>query len=1176
MLPLPKSGIIKNVCHISDLHIRAGIDTLDPKITRFNEYEIVFKRIIAFLKNLNHTDMIICITGDIVHDKRKAGATCINLVNTLIKLLADIAPVYIIRGNHDYDQASLTKQDMLSSYMNGFPKNVAYLNATGIYLAGNVCFGLVAIQDVLKQGNTFGRVENLPEFPDVSKMQDDLIKIALFHGDVPKTYPIEWFKGYDYLLLGDLHNMQIYGSNNVTSSSRDDSGHVFQIASHTKEDSKMMWGYPGSTIQQNFGEPLMGHGFIMWNLETKQADFFHVNNDYGFITVEKGKEDSWYVNINNKSVLIEEAAKLSWLPKNVRVRIKSKNLDVIPKLEQLGFIIEGMGFTSVNNAAENNIQSEELSDQDVNIFNKPVIWCDYITTRVDPEKLLYKDWSDWINNPTCLIIDANIPFLQNDINERNKKIQTSLDDYNKAKELVDSSTLNHSSFSLSYMHWSYILCFKNDCYFDFKTLNGQVHCISGRNGFGKTSWLETICIALFGEGFPSRANKQYSASIIYMGKPSGSRAFTSILFEIDAKKYKIVRFFETQQQQSKLHSKDITLEKFDETSNTFEVIHSGKLATQAWIQKNLGTIQSFLTSCIMTQACDEDFFMRNSVMQKTYLDQQLRLESSTAFANLLKTASLAYDDISKKLNNIYEFKKTDLTFFNQSDLDSSLQKLESITQEISSLDITFKSLKLVWNSINERILSKGKNVLQSELDILQQQFDSIPADGEDLETLIKKRAVAATVEYELEELNSLEIKYGSYEKLQTRIEKYNQKNVLFKINSDDIDPDVQKITDMETLTLELEDVDIEKMISIYESYPILRLKLEKYIDYRSEFNPKCKVCMSWKKKHDELEKKQMCGDNIENVKKKINCYYRLEQLKLAKLESRRQKFTDISALWKMLIDKKLEKPSYSCRILDEQIEYARKRLNIEKNITEIRDALKVIDAYKECQVISEKKERLFVEQIECKQTIKNLELTKHNYQSATKIIEELSNHCDKFNLISATIKAVLSEFVKFKDWVLEEKIIPIMLSNVNKLLETMCFNHRPISLECIFENGGLNWRICDGPYAPPIEKASGFQKFVVGLAMRIVLGRLGVAGIKNTQLFMDEGFTACDTQNLCNVPDVLNKLLELYKSVIIVTHLDELKNEIRSFINIHREETGGSIIQFGRIQQVHLKKPKKK
>jgi hypothetical protein len=42
----------------------------------------------------------------------------------------------------------------------------------------------------------------------------------------------------------------------------------------------------------------------------------------------------------------------------------------------------------------------------------------------------------------------------------------------------------------------------------------NINSITAKNAQGKTSFLETICIALFGEGFPSRHNKVYSSSII--------------------------------------------------------------------------------------------------------------------------------------------------------------------------------------------------------------------------------------------------------------------------------------------------------------------------------------------------------------------------------------------------------------------------------------------------------------------------------------------------------------------------------------------------------------------------------------------------------------------------------------------------------------------------------------
>jgi exonuclease SbcC len=93
--------------------------------------------------------------------------------------------------------------------------------------------------------------------------------------------------------------------------------------------------------------------------------------------------------------------------------------------------------------------------------------------------------------------------------------------------------------------------------------------------------------------------------------------------------------------------------------------------------------------------------------------------------------------------------------------------------------------------------------------------------------------------------------------------------------------------------------------------------------------------------------------------------------------------------------------------------------------------------------------------------------------------------------------------------------------------------------------------------APPMEKASGFQRFLCGLAVRIALGGIGAAGTKPKQLFLDEGFTSCDQTNLAKVPDMLKTLLQLYDGIVLVTHLEELKDGGDAIIPIKRDEVSG-------------------
>jgi DNA repair exonuclease SbcCD ATPase subunit len=89
----------------------------------------------------------------------------------------------------------------------------------------------------------------------------------------------------------------------------------------------------------------------------------------------------------------------------------------------------------------------------------------------------------------------------------------------------------------------------------------------------------------------------------------------------------------------------------------------------------------------------------------------------------------------------------------------------------------------------------------------------------------------------------------------------------------------------------------------------------------------------------------------------------------------------------------------------------------------------------------------------------------------------------------------------------------------------------------------FSWFLRDGASRTIIEKASGFQRFITGMAMRIAMSHLGICKVVYENLIIDEGFTACDGENLEKVPAFLKKLLtdKLYKGIMLATHLEDLK-----------------------------------
>ena len=86
-----------------------------------------------------------------------------------------------------------------------------------------------------------------------------------------------------------------------------------------------------------------------------------------------------------------------------------------------------------------------------------------------------------------------------------------------------------------------------------------------------------------------------------------------------------------------------------------------------------------------------------------------------------------------------------------------------------------------------------------------------------------------------------------------------------------------------------------------------------------------------------------------------------------------------------------------------------------------------------------------------------------------------------------------------------------------------------------------------------VSLASGFERFIIGLAMRIVLSKTATCA-KPDLFVIDEGWGCLDQNNLGN----LNRLMEFIKSqfhqVIMISHLEELKNKFDSQIRVSTKD----------------------
>jgi DNA repair exonuclease SbcCD ATPase subunit len=94
----------------------------------------------------------------------------------------------------------------------------------------------------------------------------------------------------------------------------------------------------------------------------------------------------------------------------------------------------------------------------------------------------------------------------------------------------------------------------------------------------------------------------------------------------------------------------------------------------------------------------------------------------------------------------------------------------------------------------------------------------------------------------------------------------------------------------------------------------------------------------------------------------------------------------------------------------------------------------------------------------------------------------------------------------------------------------------------------------------PVELSSGFEKFISSIAIRIALVNLSNLPRSNF-LCIDEGWSVIDSNNMASVQILLSFLKTNFEFVIIISHLDSIRDCADKNIEI-RKEKGFSKIEY--------------
>ena len=674
----------KYIFHLSDLHIRNG----DIIQSRYDEYKFVFDNTIISINNqinklkLNNNEYLIVITGDIFHNKTNIGNYGLLLYRTFIENLTKIGKVIVIQGNHDINQSVINHPSLVYSSSFHIDNLIILENTTSLILTNinnNIGFSYVSVNDTLDSFKNTGRIQELPEFPKING--NVTYKIGLFHGTFAKVklyngdevkddiipYPLEWIKDFDFMLLGDIHKRQTFIYKNT------------------------YCGYSGSLIQQNFGEDILEHGYLLWDLNNKKIDEINVYNNIGYINIKENDNEDILIRINGKyETKLEDfiTNNLKLFPKHLEIKTFSKinfhNLNTLLKSFNIYFIIiskiDNNPISTILNTNEN-----IMTDIEINTFNNNDYILSYFKKMLTPDK--YKLLSSIITDKYKLLFDtSNYPDdLINECIKKNKDILDEITQCDKYNEL----TKNSSSFIIKYLEWEGLICYQDKNWINFNNLDSKTFLVKGENGHGKSAIYDILLLAIWGKNIKT---KSLSGGFINHKKNKG---YTNVDIQIDNTVYRISRSFERKKLTDTLNNYDSVLYKFVD-DNVLEVYKEDTSCNNEVI-KLVGDYNNFLFSSMITQNIYNDILKVDNDVLLKLIDKYSNVEYIYNLNNLFKVASNKYKDFKRTIENkkqVYEklLSTNKIDDINDDDLLKTNEKLSSLIKEKDDLLIKFNSI----------------------------------------------------------------------------------------------------------------------------------------------------------------------------------------------------------------------------------------------------------------------------------------------------------------------------------------------------------------------------------------------------------------------------------------------------------------------------------------------------
>ena len=847
--------------------------------------------------------------------------------------------------------------------------------------------------------------------------------------------------------------------------------------------------YSGSTIQQNHGET-NDKGFLLWDIQNKE-NFTCKHFEL------KNPRPFVTINLTPEGKIPSRASET--IPPNARLRLVSANnlpIDVMRKAIEIAkrkFKPESIKFLNRAAGQRGNVESitDGLETEDLrNIQIQEELIKEYLEDFEVGDELMER------------VLNLNLKY--NKIAEENEEVSRNI------------------NWSLRSVEWDNLFNYGEGNSINFDNLEGIIG-IFGKNFSGKSSIIDSILYTVYNS---TSKNDRKNLNIINQNKDVGSgRVKISVgdqdyYIERNSEKYtRKLKGVVTQEAKT-----NAEFRVYDPAADYEQSLNGlTRNQTDKNIRKVFGTLDDFLYSSMASQLDSLTFIKEGSTKRKEILAKFLDLEFFETKFRLSK------EDASDTKGAL---RKSEGRDFN-SEILAAEEELEGANNKLEAKKKYCKSIKY--------------NISQcdSEISVINEKIKSIPAEIIDVmkvqEDLSDKRNQLISVSDQNTEFHqNREVAKDKYRKSLIFLESFDKEG-LFERQERASELMDQMIILENTLSVEKDELKRNKT----------KLQLLNGIPCGTSF-PKCKFIKDAYISKATIPLNQR---EVENLSVQIgDLNDDIEELNPAEVDDHINKYNEIVNVKNSLsnsitnYDLKIEKNSTIMKTLMADIQTLEEKvsqyeLNKEvienlENLSQKRKSLKI-----KSQSLESRLDICNIEILDLYKTVGSLE------QKVSNITTQRGEYLDlqeEFSAYDLYMRAMHPNGIAYD--VIKRKL-PIINEEIAKILANI------VEFEVFFEDDGkrLDIFIKHPSYEPrPLEMGSGAEKTIAAMAIRLAL--LSVSSLPKSDIFiLDEPGTALDEENMQGFVDILDLIKSYFKTVLLISHLDSLKDCVDMQITIDKK-----------------------